>query len=140
MLPLPLGGHHVLVAHEHQGPVVGLAFPIEEQVPVDLGLFQLFVHQGEELLQQTVEAQKLLSLILPLAGDGFAAHHAGEGLGVARLPLRVRGGLPEGLLRRAQQGAQQGDEQQQKAQAQKTQQYVQCDHACASFAALSRRK
>ena len=128
MLPLPLGGHHVLVTHEHQGPVVGLAFPVEEQVPVDLGLFQLFVHQGEELLQQPVEAQKLLPLILPLAGDGFAAHH------------RLRGGLPAGLLRRAQQGAQQGDEQQQKAQAQKTQQYVQCDHACASFAALSRRK
>ena len=133
VLPDALGGHHVLVAHEHQGLIVLFAGPVEQQVAVDLGLFQPLVYQGEQPLQHLMEAQKCIPLVGLGNGNRIIAHHGrqlfGQGPGVLFIGGRGIGGA---LGRRAQRMDQRGQKRQQQ-KAQQRQCDPENDHAFASL-------
>ena len=92
--PFALGRDDVLVAHQHDRAFVAVSLPAEEQVAVDLGLFQALVHEREELREQRVEGEELLPLHRAAARDGFDLHHARELFRIERLALRLPAGFP----------------------------------------------
>ena len=133
MEPFALGGYHVLVAHEDDGLVMLFALPVKEQVAVDLGLFQPFMYQREQVFQHLVEAQELFNLGIVGAGHRFTADHIGQLLGVALgsgIGLRLIGGHFLGH----EQGSDNGHGQQQQNQRQKGQNGIEApDHLALPF-------
>lgn len=76
MLPLALGGNNVLMAHQkYRGPVAR-ALPAEQEVPVDDGFLQIFVHQREQLLQKLMEAEKFPGLVDIRVRHRFVLYHS----------------------------------------------------------------
>ena len=102
MEPDSLRGRHVLVAHQHQGPVALFTLPPIQQVSVDLSLFQSLMHQREEFLQHLMEGQELVPLVLSRNGYRLALHHRGQFPCAGHGPLRVRIRLICGLFARDQ--------------------------------------
>ena len=112
MLPFAFRGNHILVAHQHQRPVRVLSAPEEQQISVDLRLFQPFMHKGKKLPKQRVKAQKLLPLIRLRNADRLAGDHPAQEAGVFLRPA-VRGRrLIFRLFLRNRQGPDRGDRQQ----------------------------
>ena len=118
MLPFSLRGHHVLVAHQHQRPVMPHTGPEIQQVSVDLRFLQLPVHPGKQLLQHPVEPQKLLPLVRFRHGHRFILHHPRQ---LFRQPpglLGIRVRNIGGFLSRRPQGADHSRAQQRQQQGQ----------------------
>ena len=74
------------MAHQHQGTGGGFPFPEEQQIAVDFRLFQLFMHEGEELLQQRVEGQELFPLIGFRNADCIEGDHSAQLFGILLRP------------------------------------------------------
>ena len=90
MRPRALGGHDVLMAHEHDRTVVRLARPVIEQIAVNVRARELFVHERKELRQQGVEALELLRLADVGIRRGVAPDHGRELLGIGHGALGIR--------------------------------------------------
>ena len=75
MLPHAVGRDDILMAHEHNGFIRAFALPVIQQIAVYLGLFELFVHEWEQLLQHLVKAQKLFYLRVTGVGHCLVPDH-----------------------------------------------------------------
>lgn len=63
------------MAHQkYRGPVAR-ALPAEQEVPVDDGFLQIFVHQREQLLQKLMEAEEFLGLVDIRVRHSFVLYH-----------------------------------------------------------------
>ena len=112
------------MAHKDDGLIVLLSLPEKQQIAVDLGLFQLFVDQGEQGFQHLMEGKELFPLEIVGAGDRLAPEHFGQFLGVTIGP-GIRLGLIGGHLFGHQQGADDGNRQQHHNQGHKGQKGIQ---------------
>ena len=111
VLPRTLGGHDILMAHEHDRTIVRLARPIIEQVAVDVRARELFMHEREELRQQGVEALELLRLADIGIRRGVAPDHGRELLGIGHGALGIRLWLIIGRFARRERGVHHGRSQ-----------------------------
>ena len=78
VLPYALGGDHVLMAHQQNRLFAAFALPAIEQIAVDHGALQFFMHERKERLQRLVEGQKFFNLRRIRMGGGVALNHARE--------------------------------------------------------------
>ena len=113
VLPLAARGDHVLVAHEQDGLFPALAFPIVQQVTVDVRDLQLLMDQGKELLEDLMKGLPPLRLVLTLEGGGVAPDHPGQLFGQGQGDLLRLVGHVGALERGGQQGTHEGDKEQQ---------------------------
>ena len=90
MRPRALGGHDVLMAHEHDRTVVRPARPVIEQIAVNVRARELFMHKREELGQQSVETLELFRLADVGVRRGVAPDHGRELLGVGHGAVGIR--------------------------------------------------
>ena len=102
--PRALGGHDVLMAHEHDRAVMRLALPAEEQVAVDDRALKFFVHEREQLRKLRVEALEALRGIDVGIRRGVAADHGGELFSVSHGALCIRLRLIGGFFLRHEHG------------------------------------
>ena len=91
VLPLALGGHHVVVAHDQDGRACAAVQTgnFIDQAAVEHGAGSGLVHQRELLPQQLVEGLELAAACLVLFRHGLALHQSRQGLGVSLGPLQI---------------------------------------------------
>ena len=76
--------------HEHERPVVVFAFPEEQEIPVDLRFFQLFVYCRIQLREQLMKAAELFELRIVRVRHGLIRYHAREFFRILPLARGVR--------------------------------------------------
>ena len=133
MNPLAGGLHHVHVAHQEDGLLVGFALPLQQQVAVDFDLLTGGKNLREQLPHQLVEAAELLHFGFAAVGDGLHLHHAGKLPRVLIDALFIRGGNVAGLLAGQHQRPDDRDQQRGNQRRQQAEDDVQDDHASTSF-------
>ena len=101
--PLPFRRNDVLMAHEDDGFLGAFALPVVQKAPVDLRLFEVLMHQREQLFKDLVEPEELLSKEFARDGDGLVLDHLRQFLCVEHGPLRVRVRRVGGHLLRCRQ-------------------------------------
>ena len=63
MQPLALSRDNVLMAHKEDGLFAAFAFPVIQEVAVNDGALELFMHQREQLFKYLMKAEELLFLV-----------------------------------------------------------------------------
>ena len=111
MRPRALGGHDVLMAHEHDRTVVRPARPVIEQIAVNVRARELFMHKREELCQQSMETLELFRLADVGVRRGVAPDHGRELLGVGHGAVGIRLRLIGGRFARCERGVRHGRSQ-----------------------------
>ena len=76
--------------HEHERPVVVFALPEEQEIPVDLRFFQLFVYCRIQLREQLMKAAELFELRIVRVRHGLIRYHARELFRILPLACGVR--------------------------------------------------
>ena len=108
MRPRALGGHDVLMAHEHDRAVVRPARPVIEQIAVNVRARELFMYKREELGQQGVETLELFRLADVGVRRGIAPDHGRELLGVGHGAVGIRLRLISGRFARCERSVRHG--------------------------------
>ena len=127
--------------HEDERSLVVFALPEEQEIPVDLRFFQLFMHRRIQLRKQRMEAAELFELRIVRVRHGLIRHHARELFRILPLARRIRvRHIVRGLFLHTQ-CAHHRAEQKQREHAERGEQNIAYDsHAAVSFRERRYRK